>query len=393
MATAELTAAGLIVKRIDEIRTDLREAILASSQFGAGTNVGDDSAIGQILDAIATQLGELHELLQAVYDSFNVDNAEGTALDNLAGLSGVIREAATFSTAVLTLGGTPATVIPAGSQAQVPETTKYFALDEDATIGGGGTVDAQATATSSGPVEAAAGSITEITTPVSGWDTVTNAADATLGEDEETDSEYRERLSASFSIGGTSTDHAIRARVEQLADVSAAVCISNRSLVTDANGIPGTAFRVVVWPDTADGPTIAEEIWGPAGMPAGIYSDGDEEYSVTDAQGYAQIVRFSFATELEIYWDITVTSNADYPADGDDLVEAAVLAYGNGLSVNEDVLPIGAINEIYDNVPGVDHLVVLVAAGAPPGGGDTDPVDVGLTQISDHDSTRITVTS
>jgi len=395
MATREITAAGLTVKTTDEVREDLRDAIHGSSEFGEETSVGSSSVMGQIIDVHADSISEMDDLAQALYDAFNLDSAEGVALDNLASLVGVIRKAATYSTVTLTLGGVATTVIPAGSRARVPDGT-IFAIDEEATIGGGGTVDADATATETGPLEAAAGSVTEIVDAVSGWNTVTNAADATLGTNTETDEELLARRERSLAIGGNCTDQAIRANLEQLEDITSATVISNRTLVTDSFGIPGKAFLCVLWPDSGiDEDRVAETIW--ASMPAGIYPHGSEEKLITDDQGYEQTVRFEYATPLSIYLIANVTTKAGYPIDGDDLIENALLNFGNafrpGQNVEPDYFEGYVLYDSNDRVEGIAAITILAKVGGWPGGGDDVPIDISLVNIADFDSARIQVNS
>lgn len=394
MATRELTAAGLTVKTTDEVRDDLRDAVHGSSEFGEETSVGSSSVMGQIIDVHAASISDLDDMAQAVYDAFNLDAAEGVSLDNLAALVGLVRKAATYSTVILTLGGTPTTVIPSGSRARVPDGT-IVALDAEATIGGGGTVDAAATATETGPLEAAAGSITEIVDAVSGWDTVTNAEDATLGTNVETDEELLARRERSLAVGGNCTDQAIRANLEALPDVTSASVISNRTLVTDSYGIPGKAFLAVLWPTGLDEERVAETIWLSA--PAGIRAHGDEEYVITDDQDYQQTVRFSYATPQEVYLVANVTTKTGYPLDGDDLVEIALLNHGNtfrpGQNVEPDYFEGYVLYDSDDQVEGIAAITVLAKIGGWPGAGDDAPISIDLTDIADFDSARIQVNS
>jgi hypothetical protein len=374
------------------------EDIQDSSEFGEDAQTGADKALGQLIDPPADRIGEVWEQEQAIYDAWDQDAAEGVQLDNLGKIAGVAREPATASTGILTLGGTPTTFIPSGSRSRVPG-GGIFAHDEDATIGGGGTVDVPGTATETGPIEAAAGSITEIVDPVVGWDTVTNAADAAIGRDIESDAAYRARIRESKSAAGTSTDQAMRAALVALDAITAASVVSNRQIETDALGIPGKAFRAVVWPDTlttAEKQLTAEVIWNH--LPLGIYSDGsDVVATVVDSQGKSQTVRFDFADQVPIWWEIDVTPETGYPSNGDDLVEAAILAYGQALLVGDDVDPIKAerlITDPTDNpyyVPGVKHLVTRVGKASSPTG--TTPVIIEDTEISTHASARITVDS
>lgn len=395
---AGLGPTGFDTKRTEDVRQDMVDDIHASSEFGADAQTGAETPLGQVLDPNADRMGELWELAQAVYDAFDLDAAEGVQLDNLGSINGVERQPATATTVTLTIGGADSTDIPQGTRYRVPGGA-IFATDELANTGGGGTVDVSATATETGPQEAAAGSVTEIVDAVVGIDSVTNAADAVPGSDIESDSAYRLRIQEEQDAGGNSTDQAIQSEIVALDAVTAAKVISNRTLVTDGNGTPGKSFLTVVWPNTlttAQEQHVAEILWN--NLPTGIYSHGtDVIATVTDSQGKSEIVRFDYATQVNIWWEIDITATGDYPSNGDDLVEDAVLAYGQALLVGDDVEPVKALRLIVDPtdnsyyVPGVSHVVIRVGKTVSPSG--TVPVAIADTEISSHASARITVTS
>lgn len=400
MANRKLTAAGLEVKTEDEVRQDLVDAIHASSKFGAVANTAANKVLGQIVDLHAASISEQDDMIQAVYDAFNLTAASGVQLENLVAIRGLTRKQATPSTVTLTLGGTPSTVVGAGKRSRIQGGT-LWGVDADATIGGGGTVDAAATCEVDGPEEAAATAIDTIVDAVSGWTSVTNAADATAGTAEETDAELRLRFARSFATGNC-TDHAIRAAVEAISGVTHATCISNRELATDANGIEGKAFRVVVWPTLSSSieQEVAEAIF--KSQPAGIKPDGAEDFTVQDDRGYDQPSRFSYATQLELYLTANVTKGASYPSGGDDLVKAALLAYGNGAhnpgaNVRPDrfeaICQLGYTPLDIEAIPGVDEIEVLAKVGSAPGSGDTGMITVSLLEIARFDTTRISVVS
>jgi uncharacterized phage protein gp47/JayE len=79
----------------------------------------------------------------------------------------------TFSTVTATLTGTPATSVAAGSQAS--SNGFVFKVVSTVIIGGGGTVDADFIAVSTGAIPCPPGTLTTIVTPVVGWASVTNA--------------------------------------------------------------------------------------------------------------------------------------------------------------------------------------------------------------------------
>lgn len=386
---AGLDATGLTVKTTAEVIADMVTAIQGKSEWGPATNTDADGPMGQFFGVVAAQIGLVWQVLQQIVDARDPDAAEGTHLDNLSAVTGVTREAATPSTVVLTLTGTPGTSVAAGSISKVPGGTQ-FVHDDTAVIESGGTVDVNASADVTGPISGGAGSITEIVTAVSGWASVTNAAAIIPGTNLESDPTLRARREASLQIIGAGPDQAIRARLEALDDVLSAAVISNRTAVTDANGIPPHAFRAVIWPSTADEAGIAVAIYN--SQPAGIASDGSTEVAITDDQGFTQSVFFSFATALELHLDITVTTDADYPADGDTQISDALVAVYGSLDLGQDVILLDGLCAVAE-IPGVLTAVLLAKFGSAPGGGDNVNLDVALTEIVTIDGANIDVTS
>lgn len=390
MATAELTPLGLTVKRLEEIRDDLADATQASPAWGIDTDVGPASPVGQIIDTFAVSVSQLYDLLQEIYDSNAPDTAEGVQLDNVSSISGITREPASFSTIkTLEWSGTPTTVIPAGTIGGVGATGPQFASNDEVIIGGGGTVTVAATATVTGPLEAAINAVDTVITGVPGLSGVDNLTAAVLGKDVETDVELRIRREGSFAIGGHATDQSLRARLEQVDEVQAAAVKSNRTLVTDSDGIPGKAFRASIWPtglSTEKKEEIALLIFNE--QPAGIFADGVEQFNIVDDQGYSQPVAFSFATGLDIWVDVFVTIAAGFP--GAAAVDSAILAYGNTLSIGGDVSPTDLSCQIVDDVAGIANLVVKV--GFAPSPTIIVPLPISILEIALFDTARNNVT-
>lgn len=384
-----LDATGLTTPRLADIREAIRADIAANPDLGPSVQTGPDTVIGQLIDIFGQQLAEMYGTIQAAYDALRPDDAEGDALDQICAYAGVIRLAASHSTVTLTASGTPATVIPPGSIARVPGGVRFVTTAEGV-IGGGGTVAIPARAEVTGPVEAGAGTITGIVTTITGWASVTNAAAATPGRSVETDAELRVRRELSLQRASASTDQALRARLLEVPDVQAAVVLSNRTDVTDGYSIPPHSFRAIVWPDLPDDPAIFEAIWGQT--PMGIQSNGLYAGLVTDSQGVSQTVRYSPASAQEVHVVVRVVIDDDlYPLDGDDQIEAAVLAYASALSIGDDFRPfriIGAIEEI----PGILDLEVRAKIGSTPGASDTVTIPIAITQIATVDAGDITVT-
>lgn len=403
-------ARGLSVLRAVDVAANLRERFIASPHFGPSCNTGPDTAYGELIENFAEELGSAYSLLRAVVDADNPDAAVGVQLDRLAAITLLRREPATYSRAYLLLEGTVGTVIAAGKRARIPNGT-YWALEDDVTIGGGGTAYGWAACTVSGLETANAETISEIVDSVVGWTAVSNpsavTADDTAGHDVEQDEAFRQHREDSLALAGSSTDQASRARLEALDYITTAVVLSNRSDEPLGSGQPAHSLAVYVYPDPADPDAFALAMYQAFLPVAGIRLWGSVERYIVDAQGKQTLVAYTPAEVLELHAEILVTLDSEgeaYPADGDDLVEAAVLAYVNSLAVGRDVLPDvikGWILAGWTDTDGVRHagvtgirsMVVRIKFGGAPGSGDTVPLEVEPTQIARADAEDVTVTA
>lgn len=250
-----------------------------------------------------------------------------------------------------------------------------------------------------GPIEGFAYTIDTIVNPIDGWLTVINPADVVFGEAVEGDGDFRLRRETSFQIRGASVDNAILGNLLQIEGVQQALVISNRSDTTNVDGQPPHSLEAIIWPDLSDpdfDASIVELLW--TLIPSGIQAYGSTVYLVTDSEGYEQSIGFSFATEIEMYVAVTITTDANYPADGDALVAAAMLEEGNGLTVSDDVLvwKFAAKLDEKDSsgVPLIPGIVdVTVAIETTPAPTSEANIAVAYRDIARFDSTRITVVS
>lgn len=381
-----LSSTGLVTLRLGEVRDAITVDLRGS--LGAAAQLGSDTVLGKVRDGVSVQLALVHGLLQLLYDSFDPDHAEGEQLDNLASITGVTRLPATYTTTTLTITGTNGTVIASGKRYRVPN-GPTFETTASATISGG-TAQVAARAQTIGAVEAGVGTITGIVDVIAGVSAVTNAVAAVTGREVETDDELRARRELSLRIVGGGADQAIRARVLEVEGIDAAVVISNRTLVTDVNGIPGKSFRVIVWPAPVSGVPVWSAIW--LTMPAGILSDGDEQAVAIDSQGNEQPVAYSVATERAIHIDVLITADTtEWPADGEAQARAAVLAAFADLSIGDDVR-LFKITSAVAGIPGIITVAPRAKVGSAPGGGDTSNITISLTQIATFDSANIDIT-
>jgi len=112
------------------------------------------------------------QALQAVYASQYPASAAGRSLDGVVQLTGITRREATRTIVEVLLTGTPNATIPKNSAASTDNDDIFF-LTDDVTLDANGEGTGQMIAKEAGPIIAPPDTLTNIETPVSGWDDVT----------------------------------------------------------------------------------------------------------------------------------------------------------------------------------------------------------------------------
>lgn len=388
---AVIDANGIQIPTLAELQEQTFADIRGASEFGPDANLSADSVAGQIVNVVLERIDESYQLNQSIYNATDPDNAEGQQLDNIAGLAGILREAASSSKGTVTLSGTPATLIVAGKRVKLPNVDGSEAtLDADATIGGGGTIDGEFTAVATGPISYPDTTVLDIVDPVAGWTGAVVAEPVqlgfSLGRNIETDGELRIRREQSFSLGGSATDQAVGAKVRARPDVDFAAVISNRTLVPDSKLIPGKAGRTVVFPGTADGQEIINVVF--QNWPVGIESDGALSFSVTDSEGQVQTFKYSIAATRDVNVRMTISKASNYG--GDTAVKDALEAYSaDSLNVGVDVRQIDLECRVLQDVDGVDNIVTTLFFTGDPG--SFLPLTVDVDEIGDIDAANVLI--
>lgn len=170
---AGLTATGFEIKTTADIFEEMSTQIKA--ELG-NVNTQADSDLGVMLGVVAGRIGSAWELAQSIYRAFDPDDSSDDALDGLSELTGAVREDSTPSTLTAAVDLDAGRTLTAGNQANVAGApSRIFETDTTLTSS---TIrkwrSVEMTATEDGPTVAEEGTLTEITTPSTGWDAVTN---------------------------------------------------------------------------------------------------------------------------------------------------------------------------------------------------------------------------
>ena len=357
---------------------EIRAALVERAREIVGPiNTGPESAIGQQITIQAEREALLWEALEAVYFSQYPRSASGLSLDGAVELTGITRLGATRTVVQVDLTGEPGTLIPLNSEAST-NNGDIFRLVTDVTLDGLGEGSGQMIAVETGPVLALAGTLTNIETPVSGWDGVHNPLDGEIGRPIESDPELRLRRAQSLAVTGAGTVPAIRSRLlQQVPDVTAVSIIENRSDVVDADGRPPHSFEAVV--SGGIDQDVADLIW--LVKPAGIETTGEILVDVTDSQGEIQPIRFSRPIQIFIWVRLTLTPGeaGSFPGGAEEAAKDAIVEFGETLGVGNDVIYQALYGPVFAAVPGIGSLVVEIASSTDP---EMEPGEFAVANIS-----------
>lgn len=215
-------------------------------------------------------------------------------------------------------------------------------------------------------------SLTEIVTPVTGWNSVLNESVGVTGRATETDENLRIRREQSVNGIGNATEDSLLAKIyDEVDGVTGVNVYSNRTDSTDSENRPSHSFEVVVSGGDID--DIANKIWEV--QPAGIQSTGNinadgsvestipgEGINITDSQGYTQNVKFSRPVEVYIYVRVarSLYDEEVYPDDGDDQIKSAIVDWSlelANINVGKDVIRQRLSIPIY-SIPGIEDIEI-----------------------------------
>ena len=405
MADYGITDSGFVLKRLADILQDMADSLSTVTDPVSGEYLTPDLSdendpIVNIINAFSDSLSTIWENLQIANNQFDPDKATGAALTGLVQLNGLERTAGTYGTVAVTMTGTPGLAIAAGKQIANIAGTIVFELP-GFTFDGSGNATETATRTEYGTEIAGAGEVVSILTPVSGWDTVTNALASVAGSLEETDTELRARRAVSTALPSSSLVESMHSGLSALDGVTFVSAYINSDMTTDSRGIAAKQYGIVI--QGGDDEEIAETIFNRSSM----YSYyGSTTVTIYDNLGLSHDIKFSRPTEVPVYVEIEIEiiNLSIWPTDGPDQIKEAILLYASsgaaGLGISslydQDGYTPGQTvyaNELYipiNTVQGMKVNSVFVGLSVSPTG-NTATIDWDEIASFDADNILITV--
>lgn len=240
-------------------------------------------------------------------------------------------------------------------------------------------------AVNSGPITQPANTIDTIATPILGWDSVTNPTSAISGNDRETDEALRLRFRNGKFDRATNSIDSIYSALINTDGVTEVTIYENDTSLVDANGVPGHSFLPIILGGLST--EIAKAIWD--NKPIGILSYGNTTVNINDQQGFAHAISFSRPNPVVIYIRMDITTDVNFPANGNDAIRSALVQYfQDNFGTGDDVI----YSRLYTPINSIaGHQVESLRVGTSPNPVGSGNVVINFDQIASLSSVNIEI--
>lgn len=324
---------GLTLSTYMEILANVQDAmneIYATD--GDLINFNSETPDGQFSNVLAQIGSDARQLVGEVYNSFNPDNCQGSIQDQRYALNYLTRKGGTYTIQNIAIT-TDQTVTLEGldNNYNSPTSASYTVSDDagnqwyliDTTTLLAGTTSLPFRSQNIGLIQPTIGTITNQVTKVIGVTNVINSvAPTTLGEDEESDMEFRIRRNRSVATRGQNNYDAMVGQILELDGVTAVKVFVNNTNTTNTdvtgdlnNGVPAFNIWIIVEGGSQD--DIANVIYqNSSGLATFGYDDANSgiastTVNIVTVSGQNYSVKFNRDNPITLYirFDVKVLEN------------------------------------------------------------------------------------
>lgn len=372
-----LIAGGSVVRSLDNNEFSVSGSVALSPSQSAGITLTVSVVANTTLYTLTYTAG----ITGSNTISYTSD-ATATALEIVTGIKTIIDSSHPLLKASL-VGSTLVVNTTDVFQASTFSTSSNLAITKVKKIG-------QLVAVEVGVINQDANTITEIVTPVLGWDSVTNPLAASPGRLVETDEELRLRFRNTKLERSSNILDSLYSALLNVDGVQELAIYENDTDITDANGVLPHSFFPVVLGGSSQ--IIAETIW--QNKPMGIRSQGNTIVAVLDSQGFLHNIGFERPNPVTVYVRMTLSLNPEadnpFPGDGVKQIQDKIITYaGDNFGVGKDVI-FSRLYSPINEVPG--HQINSLFIGTSPSPVGTSNLVIAFNAISNWESVNISVT-
>ena len=352
---------GFIKATLDDYLQYMTSVIQSEGTFGSDFTIKKEGVVDNVLATTSNAMVSLEDKIAFALKQFNPYTAEGQWQDQLYALVGLTRNYATYTIVTRTIEGTVGLEIGVNELVFQTSQGDQFYLNTTITIGDDGKATGSFTAYEAGSVACdEENNLTIVSAPDGVLGVYYSQGNETaIGDDYEDDTEFRERWIESNSIRNGNTEGGMYAALLPLVNNSTKnlVIRQNRTNAT-VDSIPAHSMQIVIKSAESDN-TIATTIFNNLMDGVGLY--GDIDITVKDMSGTDEVISFTRATGVPIYFNVQVVLKDGYVlAQVRDNVKKAIVdnfdyAMGERIIAND-------FYRYINDVDGIDYVTILLVA-------------------------------
>lgn len=361
-----ITGQGVIVPDTSTMLADVQN--MFKSVFGEDLDLTATTVQGRLIELFQRNRTFCVQICALVSNMLNLNRASGFVLDDLGSLFLIERQPATYTTTTVILTGVNGTIIPEGTRLQTEdgdifESVQRVVIGEDTNNDGTARVDFKAQKT--GEIPCPANSLTIILDRINGLETANNPSVAVLGQDLESDMDFRNRIKNSLNINSIAILSAIKSNLESLSGVVDSYCYDNYDDSSETiDGVVVPAHSLLACVDGGSSSEIARVLYNKKTIGTGyITAEDNTDYTVItqsvvdESYGTTYSVVFMRPEETPIDIEVTVSRQKYSGADLEDAVKDAVMQWYNGEIEGVDGIKIGKSVSPFEISAGVSDVI------------------------------------
>lgn len=248
---------GLLLKDYNTILGEFQTGMNNIYALDGDTiNFDSETPDGQLTNIVAQAMSDLRDTIREVYNSFDPDKCSGTVQDSRYALNFLTRNGATFTVQNIDITVNQTVTLNGLDENYAdPNASSYTVSDDagnlwyliDTTTLTSGTTSLPFRSKNYGSYQSIVNTITNQVTIVLGVTSVTNSVAATsLGEEQESDTEFRLRRSRSTATKGLNNNDAMLGQLLEIDGVTDADVWVNRTDSTDDTSTPAHTVWAIV---------------------------------------------------------------------------------------------------------------------------------------------------
>ena len=324
-----ITSTGVDLPTLAENTADVSDLY---SEYTGEYDLAASSAGGELISIQSEMVTLFKQDIADAVASNQVENATETNLEYLAAVKNQTRLTNQQSTAYLkfTNSSDDDILVEAGTSFTSSENDEAWTLNYDVTVPANDS--AYGSVTSENYSISASAETIDIDTQVAGL-TVTNNGSATVGDEEESDADLRERLQTIGTPYTYNLKVGLYLALIELDNV-ASVNIEDNNTSAEVNNVPAKSFEVTV--SGGNRAEIAKVIHTYTGCGSASYGDLSQLVKADDGNTY--LVYFSEPTETIVTIAVTLTTTDEYDSDsGDETVRDLLIDLVDSLDIGDNL--------------------------------------------------------